>query len=190
MIDIDDLTNAVAALKSGGIILYPTDTIWGLGCDPADEKAISRIFEIKNRPAEKSMIILVNSVAMLERYTSDVHAVAFDLLEVSEGPMTLVLPARENSFAPSLVSSDGYIGIRVTTDEFCSALISRYRKPVVSTSANISGSPSPAIFSEIAAEITGAADYIVAHRQNDIRRAKPSAVIKIDRNGVIQILRK
>lgn len=188
--DENDLKSAVEALRSGGVILYPTDTIWGLGCDPSDGNAVDKVFEIKRRPAEKSMILIVDSLTMLERYTSDVNAVAFELVEVSEGPLTLVLPARANLVAPPLVSSDGYIGIRVTSDEFCSAMIARFRKPIVSTSANISGEPSPAIFSEITPEISGAADYVVKYRQNDTRRAQPSPVIKIDKNGVIQILRK
>lgn len=188
--DENDLKSAVEALRSGGVILYPTDTIWGLGCDPSDGNAVDKVFEIKRRPAEKSMILIVDSLTMLERYTSDVNAVAFELVEVSEGPLTLVLPARQNLVAPPLVSSDGFIGIRVTSDEFCTAMIARFRKPIVSTSANISGDPSPAIFSEITPGISGAADYVVKYRQNDTRRAQPSPVIKVDKNGVIQILRK
>ena len=188
--DENDLKSAVEALRSGGVILYPTDTIWGLGCDPSDGNAVDKVFEIKRRPAEKSMILIVDSLTMLERYTSDVNAVAFELVEVSEGPLTLVLPARQNLVAPPLVSSDGFIGIRVTSDEFCAAMIARFRKPIVSTSANISGDPSPAIFSEITPVISGAADYVVKYRQNDTRRAQPSPVIKIDKNGVIQVLRK
>jgi len=186
----EDLERSLETLRKGGVILYPTDTIWGLGCDATDEMAVERIYVVKHRPVTKSMIILVNSFAMLERYTSGVPPVAFELIEVSDGPLTLVLPGAKGLLAPSVMSPDGFVGIRVCRDEFCSSLISRFRKPIVSTSANISGSAAPAIFSEISEEIVSGADYTVQYRQNDTRRATPSPVIKIDTNSKIEILRK
>ena len=178
----EDLKKSLEVLRSGGVILYPTDTIWGLGCDATVENGVERIDSIKQRPAMKSMIILVDSLGMLERYTSGVPPVAFELIEVSDGPLTLVLPAAKGLLAPSIVSADGFIGVRLCRDEFCSALIGRFRKPIVSTSANISGISSPAIYSEISEEIVSGADYTVQYRQNDTRRATPSPVIKIDRS--------
>lgn len=186
----EDLKKSLEVLRSGGVILYPTDTIWGLGCDATVENGVERIDSIKQRPAMKSMIILVDSLGMLERYTSGVPPVAFELIEVSDGPLTLVLPAAKGLLAPSIVSADGFIGVRLCRDEFCSALIGRFRKPIVSTSANISGISSPAIYSEISEEIVSGADYTVQYRQNDTRRATPSPVIKIDSDSKIEILRK
>jgi len=186
----EDLNRSLEVLRKGGVILYPTDTIWGLGCDATDENGVEKIYSVKRRPAVKSMIILVDSFPMLERYTSGVSPVAFELIEVSDGPLTLVLPAAKGLLAKSLVSPDGFVGIRLCRDEFCSSLIGRFRKPIVSTSANISGSAAPAIYHEIAEEIISGADYTVQYRQNDTRRAKPSPVIKIDMNNRIEILRK
>jgi L-threonylcarbamoyladenylate synthase len=186
----EDLKRSLEVLRTGGIILYPTDTIWGLGCDATDETSVEKIYAVKQRPAMKSMIILVDSFAMLERYTSGVPPVAFELIEVSDGPITLVLPAAKGILAPSILSPDGFVGVRLCHDEFCSSLIGRFRKPIVSTSANISGTASPAIFPEISEEIISGADYTVQYRQNDARRATPSPVIKIDTNSKIEILRK
>ncbi|MFO7575127.1 MAG: L-threonylcarbamoyladenylate synthase [Bacteroidales bacterium] len=186
----DDITRSVEILRSGGVILYPTDTIWGLGCDPSNEEAIEKVYQLKRRPAEKSMIILVDSVAMLERYTSVIHEVVYELIEAEERPLTLVLPAAGSLLCPSLISPEGFIAVRICRDEFCSSLIGRFRKPVVSTSANLSGEPPPEVFSDIMGEIVTGADYVVSHRRNDTRRAKPSPVIKIDESGVIKILRQ
>jgi L-threonylcarbamoyladenylate synthase len=186
----DDINKSIEFLRAGGVILYPTDTIWGLGCDASDEKAVERIYNIKRRPESKSMIILVDSATMLERYTTDTPDIAFELIDVADGPLTLVLPARNGLLAPQLISDDGFIGIRICRDEFCSSLIGKIRKPIVSTSANISGATSPAIFGEIAEEVKTGVDYIVNYRQNDTGRATPSPVIKILRNGTIEILRK
>ena len=186
----DDISRSVEVLRSGGVILYPTDTIWGLGCDPSNEESVEKIYQLKRRPAEKSMIILVDSVAMLERYTSGIHEVVYEIIEAEERPVTLVLPAAGSLLCRSLISADGFVAIRICRDEFCSSLIGRFRKPVVSTSANLSGEPPPAIFSEIPGEIVTGADYVVNHRRNDTRRAKPSPVIKIDESGVIRILRQ
>lgn len=186
----EDIKRSVEALRSGGVILYPTDTIWGLGCDAADEMAVKKIYAIKKRPVSTSMIILVDSASMLERYTTDTPDIAFELIDVADEPLTLVLPVRAGLLAPQLISDDGFIGIRICRDDFCSTLIGKLRKPIVSTSANISGDTPPAIFAEISEEVTEGVDYVVNYRQNDTGRAKPSPVIKILPNGTIEILRK
>jgi L-threonylcarbamoyladenylate synthase len=186
----DDITRSVEVLRSGGVILYPTDTIWGLGCDPSNDEAVGKIFRLKRRPAEKSMIILVDSIAMLERYTSGIHEVVYEIIEAEVNPLTLVLPAAGSMLCQSVISADGFVAVRICRDMFCSSLIGRFRKPLVSTSANLSGDPPPAVFSEISAEIVTGADYVVNHRRNDTRRAKPSPVLKIDESGVIRILRQ
>lgn len=186
----EDIKKSLEILRSGGVFLYPTDTIWGLGCDAGDEKGVERIYTIKRRPESKSMIILVDSATMLERFTTDTPEIAFELIDVADGPLTLVLPARVGLLAPQLISDDGFIGIRICRDDFCSALIGQFRKPIVSTSANISGAPPPAVYDEISEEVKAGVDYIVNYRQNDMGRATPSPVIKILTNGTIEILRK
>lgn len=189
-IDEDDANKAVGVLKAGGVILYPTDTIWGLGCDPSNEEAVEKIYQIKRRPPEKSMIILVDSLLMLERYTSGIHDIVYEIIEAEVRPLTLVLPAAKSMLSRSLVSSEGFVAARICRDSFCASLIRRFGKPIVSTSANISGDPPPATFSEISEEIIKGSDHVAMHRRNDTRRAKPSPVIKVDSAGVIKILRQ
>jgi len=183
-----DLSAALKVLRSGGVILYPTDTVWGLGCDATNVKAVSRIYEIKQRAENKSLIILVNSVAMLERYVENPPEVAIEMAELSEKPLTVVYD-RGRSLAEGVASSDGSVGVRVCTEPFCDAIIDALRKPLVSTSANISGSNSPAIFDEISEEVKAAVDYVCLWRQDDRSRATPSSVIKVSGNGIVKILR-
>ncbi len=183
-----DLAGALKVLRAGGIILYPTDTVWGLGCDATNAKAVSRVYEIKQRAENKSLIILVNSVAMLERYVENPPEVAIEMAELSEKPLTVVYD-RGRSLAEGVASSDGSVGVRVCTEPFCDALIDALRKPLVSTSANISGSNSPAIFDEISEEVKAAVDYVCLWRQDDRSRATPSSVIKVSGNGIVKILR-
>jgi len=183
-----DLSAALKVLRAGGVILYPTDTIWGLGCDATNMKAVKRIYEIKQRAENKSLIILVNSVAMLERYVENPPEVAIEMAELSEKPLTVVYD-RGRSLAEGVASADGSVGVRVCTEPFCEALIEALRKPLVSTSANISGNSAPAIFDEISEEMKSAVDYICLWRQDDRSRAKPSSVIKVSGNGVVKILR-
>ena len=183
-----DLSAALKVLRAGGVILYPTDTIWGLGCDATNMKAVKRIYEIKQRAENKSFIILVNSVAMLERYVENPPEVAIEMAELSEKPLTVVYD-RGRSLAEGVASADGSVGVRVCTEPFCEALIEALRKPLVSTSANISGNSAPAIFDEISEEMKSAVDYICLWRQDDRSRAKPSSVIKVSGNGVVKILR-
>jgi L-threonylcarbamoyladenylate synthase len=185
----DDLKKAVDVLVKGGVILYPTDTIWGLGCDATRQDAVERIFSIKQRDDSKSLIVLVNGFGMLERYVRNIPEIAYQLAEVADKPLTIIYP-NGRSLAPGVIGSDGSVGIRICFDGFCNELITRFRKPIVSTSANISDAPSPAIFSEIDEIIASSADYVVRYNQSDITRNKPSSIIKVEDDGVIRIIRK
>jgi L-threonylcarbamoyladenylate synthase len=185
----EDIRNTLNVLRNGGIILYPTDTIWGLGCDATNEQAVKKIFSIKRRSESKSLILLAISEAMVERYVKVIPPMASEIISVSENPVTIVYPGCKN-LAPSVIAEDGTAGIRITHDRFCSELITRFRKPVVSTSANISGEEPPQNYSEIQPEIIKAADYVVLHRRDDRRKYKASPVIRIEINGEIKIIRK
>jgi L-threonylcarbamoyladenylate synthase len=184
----DDIKNALTTLKSGGVILYPTDTVWGLGCDATNGSALNKIFKIKLRSESKSLIILVDGEAMLERYVKDIPEIVFEIIEASDTPITIIYPQGKN-LASGVCREDGSVGIRICSDEFCSELIQRFRKPIVSTSANISGEPSPSHFREIDESVISAADYVVKYRQEDRRKHSPSPVIKIDKSGVFKIIR-
>jgi L-threonylcarbamoyladenylate synthase len=185
----DDLKKALGILKAGGVILYPTDTIWGIGCDATNPEAVQKIYEIKKREDSKSMLVLMENPALLERYIDDVPEVAWDLVEISTTPLTVIYRNAKN-LATNLIAEDGSVGIRFTKEKFTSQLLQRLRKPLVSTSANISGEASPAIFDEISDEIKDAVDYVVEYRQDDISLAKPSSIIKLGSGGKIDILRK
>lgn len=185
----DDIHKALTILKAGGIILYPTDTIWGIGCDATNEEAVRKIYQLKQREETKSMLVLVDNADRIGRYVKEVPEVAWQLVEVSDKPMTIIYPGAIN-LASNLVSNDKTIGIRVVQDEFCQALINRLNRPLVSTSANISGQPSPAIFSEISDEIKNGVDYIVTWRQEDMEKSAPSSIIKVGLGGEIDIIRK
>ena len=185
----EDIKESLKVLRQGGIILYPTDTIWGLGCDPTNESAVKKIFKIKSRDESKSLIILVDSLSMIERYVKDCPEIVFELAEVSDTPLTIIYPEGKN-LAEGVCGKDNSIGIRICRDEFWSLLIERFRKPIVSTSANFSGSPSPENFSLIEKTLIDKADYVVNWRQNDQGRSVPSPIIKIHTDGTIKIIRK
>ena len=184
-----DIKQAVQVMRQGGIILYPTDTVWGIGCDATNPDAVSKIFALKQRAESKSMIVLVDSPQRVQAYVRELSDVAFDLLDLADKPLTLILDEAKN-LAPNLVAADGSIGIRVTSEKFSHELCARFNKPVVSTSANISGQPTPAIFSEISQEIRDGVDFIVNFRQDDTRRAKPSSIIKLKNDGQVTIIRQ
>ncbi len=186
---IEDIKNCLSVLKNGGIILYPTDTIWGLGCDATNAAAINKIFSLKSREENKSLLILVNGIGMLERYVKEIPVTAGELINVSETPLTIIYPEGRN-LAEGVCATDGSVGIRICNDEFCNELITRFRKPIVSTSANISGNPAPVNFSEIGNEITGKVDYVVKYRQSDRQKHSPSPVIKIEKDGSFKIIRR
>jgi L-threonylcarbamoyladenylate synthase len=185
----EDIGNALATLKKGGVILYPTDTIWGLGCDPTNSAAVEKIFRIKSREEGKSLLILVDSETMIERYVTDVPEIAWQLTEVSDEPLTIIYPSGKN-LAEGICSEDGSVGIRICHDEFCRELIERFRKPIVSTSANLSGMPSPGNFGMIDQKVISAVDYVVKYRQDDTRKFTSSPVIKLGSDGTISIIRK
>ena len=185
----DDLAKALEVLRSGGIILYPTDTIWGLGCDATNPMAVKRIYEIKKREDSKSMLLLMENPNLLNSYLTEVPEIAWDLIEITDTPLTIIYPGAKN-LAANLLANDGSVGIRITVEPFTQQLIQRFRKPVVSTSANISGQRSPQNFTEISDEIKKMVDYIVVYRQNDYSRINPSGIIKLGMGGQIEIIRK
>jgi len=183
----EEVKKSVGILNKGGTILYPTDTIWGIGCDATNELAIKKVFEIKKRPSSKAMVILVAEASQLEFY-AQVPEVAWDLVEYAENPLTIVYP-NAKGIARSLIAEDGTIAIRVVKAEFCKMLINTLRKPLVSTSANISGEPAPAYFDEIDDEIKSKVDYVVPLRQSEHKKSTPSRIIKLGLNGAIEIIR-
>jgi L-threonylcarbamoyladenylate synthase len=185
----EDIGNACKVLLNGGLILYPTDTIWGIGCDAANEDAVRRIYSLKKRADHKAMLILVDSPAKIERYVSEVPDVAWDLTDLADKPLTIIYPGGKN-LAAGLLGDDGSIGIRVTREAFSRTLCESFRRPVVSTSANISGQPAPLLFSDIADEVKNGVDYVVKYRRDDRNARKPSDVIRFSANGSIQIIRK
>lgn len=185
----DDIKSAVLALRRGGVILYPTDTVWGLGCDASDSAAVKRIFEIKRRADSKALIALVGSMAQLERTVEDVPDIAVQLIEVSDRPVTVVYD-HGRGVAPEMLAPDGSLAVRVTSEPFSQKLCLAFGKAIVSTSANVSGAPAASVFSEIAPEILSAADYVCLSRRDDNKPAKPSMVIKISEGGLFKILRK
>ena len=185
----DDIQKAIEVLKKGGLILYPTDTIWGIGCDATNEEAVKRVYELKQRVDSKSMLVLVDTPAVLQAYVQQVPDIAWDLIELTDKPLTIIYDGAKN-LAPNLVAPDGSIGIRVTDELFSKALCRQFRKPIVSTSANRSGEPSPSRFSKIQPAVKEGVDYIVAYRQNDRAEATPSGIVKLARDGSIQVIRK
>ena len=183
-----DAECAVEVMRNGGIILYPTDTVWGIGCDATNESAVRRIYALKQRADSKAMIVLLGSEALLPAYTSS--SVAADLPdEVSDGrPVTVIYPGAKN-MAASLIAADGSIGIRITREPFSQKLCERFGRPVVSTSANISGQPTPRLFSEISEEIKQGVDYVCRYRQDDLTLHRPSAIIRLNADGTYTFIR-
>lgn len=189
--DNNDLHEAVRVLRAGGVILYPTDTVWGIGCDATNAAAVQRIFDIKHRADSKSMLVLLDGAGKLQGYVERVPDTAWTLLEASEygKPMTIIYPHAKN-LAHNLLAEDGSIGIRITQEPFSKALCEQLHHPVVSTSANVSGEPAARIFREIAREIVEAVDYVCMFRREDETPHKPSSIIKIDEAERITIIRK
>jgi L-threonylcarbamoyladenylate synthase len=175
-------------LKKGGIILYPTDTVWGLGCDATKAKSVEKIFKIKKRPENKGFIVMLDQFEKLFDYVEKVPDIAADLVNSFDRPLTVIYPGAKN-LAKNLIHDDGSVAIRIVRDEFCKNLVSLFGKPVVSTSANISGQSTPLIFYKIAPEILKAVDYTVNLYRNRIDQVKPSTIIKFDSRGGYQIIR-
>ena len=184
-----DVKKACEVMQKGGIILYPTDTIWGIGCDATNAEAVKRVYDIKKRADSKAMLVLVDSSVKVDFYVRDVPAVAWDLIDYATKPLTIIYDGARN-LAENLLAEDGSVGIRVTGEAFSKELCFRFRKAIVSTSANISGQPSPANFSEISEEIKQAVDYIVGDRQDEVGHPKPSGIIKLGKGGEVKIIRE
>lgn len=185
----NEINEALKVLHDGGVILYPTDTVWGLGCDATNENAVAKIIDIKGRSADKSFIILLHSAQFLPYYVDNIPDVAYDLIEYAESPLTVIY-SNAKKLAENVVNKDGSIGIRVVRHSFCEALLQRFRKPITSTSANLSGSATPLIFSEISSEILNAVDYVVPLEQNIQTIKKPSTIMKIDPSGRFEFIRR
>lgn len=188
--DKQDLQQALKVLREGGVILYPTDTVWGIGCDATNADAVARVYEIKKRVDSKAMLVLLDGAGKLQGYVDKVPETAWLLLEASEGqrPMTIIYPKAKN-LAPNLLAEDGSVGIRITSEPFTKALCEQLRHPIVSTSANISSEPTAKTFKEISQELLETVDYVCQFRRNDTTTYKPSSIIKIDEKERITIIR-
>lgn len=184
-----DIQKAIEVLRAGGTILYPTDTIWGIGCDATNPEAVKKVFEIKRREDSKALICLVDSAGRLQRYVRNVPDVAWDIVDLATKPTTLILSGA-NGLAPNLLAEDGSVGLRVTSEVFSHTLCYRFQKAIVSTSANISGEPSPQTFADINPEIIEAVDYVCLSRQRDTSIHEPSSIIKLGPGGEVTIIRK
>ena len=185
----DEIKKAVEVMRNGGVILYPTDTVWGIGCDATNPEAVKRVYEIKHREDSKALICLVDSDARLSRYVRNVADVTWDIIEMAEKPLTIIFD-QAVGLAPNLLGEDGSVGIRVTKEAFSKELCFRFQKPIVSTSANISGEPTPQTFDEISDDIKNAVDYVVKYNRQCKEKHKPSSIIKINANGKFQIIRE
>jgi L-threonylcarbamoyladenylate synthase len=185
----DDILACLDVLNKGGLILYPTDTVWGIGCDATNEKAVAKIYHLKKREESKSMIILVGEENDILKYCDDISPLIFDYIKGISNPLTVIYKKAKN-LATNIINQDGSIAIRIVKDDFCKKLIQQFGKPIVSTSSNISGYPPPALFCDIDIEIKDRVDYIVQHRQDDQTAAKPSSIISINNDGTIQVIRK
>ncbi|HHW81827.1 MAG TPA: threonylcarbamoyl-AMP synthase [Bacteroidales bacterium] len=185
----EDIKKAIEVLREGGIILYPTDTIWGIGCDATNEEAVEKLYAIKHRDKSKSMLILLDNPGKLQAYIQDVPDIAWDLFDLADKPLTIIFENAKN-LAPNLINSDGTIGIRITNEDFSRNLCMRFRKPIVSTSANIAGQDAPQNFNDIDPEIIDMVDYVVEYRQDEMYKQTPSSIIKLGSSGEIDIIRK
>jgi len=183
-----EIENAAQHLRDGGVILYPTDTIWGLGCDATNAAAVEKLLQIKGRPAEMGLIVLVESDARINRHVKDVPEIAWDLIDLEEKPLTIIYP-QGVGLAPNVCAPNGSVAIRLTRDEFCRQLIAKLNRPLVSTSANVSGQPAPAHFGTIDSGILAAVDYTVNLRQSESLSNRPSSIIQLNLDGEIKIIR-
>lgn len=183
-----DIKNALDTLRKGGVILYPTDTIWGIGCDATNADAVKRIYDLKRRAESKSMLALVDSEAALERTVNDVPEVAWELIEAAVRPLTIIYD-HPQGVAKNLLAEDGSLGIRITGERFSNELCRRLRRPLVSTSANISGEKAPASFCDISPEIIDGVDYVAKYRQDEDIKSVASNIIKLSDGGLFKIIR-
>ncbi|CAM4171958.1 L-threonylcarbamoyladenylate synthase [Zobellia nedashkovskayae] len=182
-----EINKCIEVLQNGGLILYPTDTVWGIGCDATNEVAVQKIYDLKQRKDSKALICLVANDAMLERTIEEVPEVAYDIIDLSTKPTTIIYD-KPKGVAKNLVAADNTLGVRVASDKFCRYLINKFKKPIVSTSSNISGRPTPKSFDEIDAVILKGVDYVV-NLQPEQKSAVPSAIIKLSNDGTVKVIR-
>ncbi len=185
----NEVTKTVSVLKKGGTILYPTDTIWGLGCDALNERAVEKVFIVKQRPENKSLILLVDSEEMLANYVEYIPSITHDLLQQYNRPLTIIYPRASKRLPREVVAADNSIAIRIVKHQFCQDIIKQLGAPIVSTSANISGEPSPAVFAHINQKIISGVDHVVTLEQNEFRSGMASTIIKLEVNGEFEIIR-
>ena len=185
----EEINKALEVLKNGGLILYPTDTIWGIGCDATNAEAVDKVFKLKGREENKSLIILLDTDQKLASYVKDIPDIAYDLIEYAEKPLTIVYSGAKN-LAANVISENGSIGIRIVKHPFCQTLIRQFRKPLVSTSANISGKPSPSAFNDISEDIINGVDYVVNLEQDERSPKTPSTIMKLEPDGRFVFLRR
>ena len=185
----EDIKNAIEVMKQGGVILYPTDTVWGIGCDATNAEAVEKVYKIKKRDDSKALICLVDSDARLQRYVRNVPNVAWDILDIATKPTTIILDGAIN-LAPNLIAEDGSIALRITKEPFSHELCYRFQKPLVSTSANISGEPAAANYNDISQELLDAVDYVCFSRRHEHKPHTPSSIIKLKEDGEVTIIRK
>lgn len=184
----EDIKQAVDCLKNGGLILYPTDTVWGIGCDATNPDAVKRIYDLKRREESKSMLVLVDSDGALERIVDDIPEVAWQLIDTAVDPLTIIYDHPKN-VATNLLANDGSLGIRITDEKYSKELCRRLRRPLVSTSANISGNKAPGIYSDISEEIKAGVDYVASYRRDDTEAPSPSNIIKVSEGGLVKVIR-
>ena len=185
----DDIKKAVEVMKNGGVILYPTDTVWGIGCDATNAEAVAKVYKIKQRDDSKALICLVDSDARLQRYVRNAPEVAWNVMELATKPTTVIFDEAVN-LAHNLIAEDGSIAMRITNEEFSKELCYRFQKPIESTSANISGQPAAQNYCDISEELLNAVDYVCFSRRQEHKPHTPSSIIKIKNNGEIDIIRK
>lgn len=185
----EEINKCLDVIKRGGIILYPTDTIWGIGCDATNEEAVDRIYKLKGRDDSKSLITLLDNENKLLSYVQEVPDIAYDLIEYAEHPLTIIFSGAKN-LASNVINKDGSVGIRIVKHAFCQQLIQRFKLPLVSTSANISGDPAPGNFSQINDDIIKGVDYVVNLEQDDLTVKRPSTIMKLDPNGCFSFIRR
>ncbi|MFZ1235614.1 MAG: L-threonylcarbamoyladenylate synthase [Prevotella sp.] len=185
----EDIKNAVEVLKKGGVILYPTDTVWGIGCDATNADAVAKVYKIKKRDDSKALICLVDSDARLQRYVKKVPNVAWDIIDAAMKPTTIILDGAIN-LAPNLIAEDGSIALRITKEPFSQELCFRFQKALVSTSANISGEPPASNYSDISQELLDSVDYVCWSRRQEHKPHTPSSIIKLKEDGEVTIIRK
>lgn len=185
----DEVKKAVEVMRGGGVILYPTDTVWGIGCDATNAEAVKRVYDIKRREDSKALICLVDSEVRLQRYVRNVADVTWDMMALSDKPLTVIFD-KVTGLAPNVIAEDGSAGLRITKEEFSKELCFRFQKAIVSTSANISGEPTPQTFDEISEEIKEAVDYVVKYSRQSREKHKPSSIIKMGADGQFVIVRE